>query len=324
MNMKKWLCLLLIIILSLSLHACEKDASPQSDVLPALPYLFTDTEVILENVADKEALSSPIICRYAGKTITVHPPKFTGIPTTSVYYQQNFQCSDGCFMLTVSLESGARTFLMDRSGKIINDNYTFVPNSTSTVHPADIGAEYAAGDGVYIYAGSVDDNTLYGLMDNTGKAITDPRYTSEKIEFIMEYAVAQKADGIYVGIDTNGNEYPLLPGASSLRGTTDVVQEGSPGAYVQYLHDADGNRVSDGYDSISYFFGGLALISKDNKMGLIAQDGTVVLPPTIAFDTVKWPTWGTQYKGFHHAFMDGNAFFVSIGGEMAVITMDVE
>lgn len=322
--MKKWLYLLLIIILSLSLYACEKDTSPQIDAPPALSYHFTDADVILENVAEKGSFSSPIRCQYAGKTITVHPPKFTGIPTASVYYQQNFQCSDGCFMLTVALESGAKTFLLDRSGKIVNDSYTFIPNSTSTINPADIGAEYAAGDGIYIYAGSVDDNTLYGLMDNTGKAITPPRYTSEKIEFSMEYAVAQKADGTRVGIDTKGNEYPILPSASSIRGNTNVVQEGEPGAYVQYLHDADGNRLSDGYDSISYFFGGLALINKDNKMGLLAGDGTVVLPPTVAFDTVKWPTWGTQYEGFHHAFVDGNAFLVSIDGEMAVITIEWE
>ena len=136
--------------------------------------------------------------------------------------------------------------------------------------------------------------------------------------------MAQKADGTWVGIDTKGNEYNILPGTDSIRGTTDVVQEGEPGAYVQYLHDADGKRLSDGYDSISYFFGGLALINKDNKMGLIAQDGTVVLPPTIAFDTVRWPTWGTKYKGFRHAFMDGNTFLVSIGGEIAVITVEIQ
>ena len=287
-------------------------------------YRFTDAGVELENVADKGTFASPIVCPYEGKTITVHPPKFTGIPTTSVYHQQNFQCNDGCFMLTVALESGAQTFLVDRSGKIVNDHYTLVPNSTSTVNPADIGAEYAAGDGIYIYAGSVDDNILYGLKDAAGKAITPPRYTSEKIEFSMGYAVGRKADGVYVGIDTKGNEYSLLPGTGTLRGSTHVVQEGEPGAYVQYLHDTDGKRLSDGYDSISYFFGGLALISKGNKMGLIAQNGTVVLPPTIAFDTVKWPTWGTLYEGFHHAFMDGNAFLVSLGGEMAVITIDIQ
>lgn len=287
-------------------------------------YRFTDADVKLEDVADKEAFSSPIVCHYAGKTITVNPPKFTGIPTTSVFYAQNYQYKNGCFMLSVSLENGGQTFLVDRFGRITGDNYTFTPNSTTAVNPADIGAEYSAGEGIYIYAGNTNGDTLYGLMDNSGKTITEPRYASKHIDFSLGYAVAEKADGTRVGIDANGNEYRILPGTASIRGNTNVVQKGAPGAYVQYLYDARGNQLSDGYDSISYFFGGLALINKDNKMGLIAQDGTVVLPPSIAFDTVKWPTWGTQYRGFHHAFMDGNAFLVSIGGEMAVITIEWE
>lgn len=294
---------------------------------PALSHPFADAGVELKYVADKDAFSFPIVCHYAGKTITVHTPKFTGIPTTSVYYQMNFQYKPGgYFRVEICMESGGKTFLVDRDGRIVNDDYTFVPNSTTAVDPTDIGAEYSAGDGIYIYAGDANANgaTLYGLMDNAGKAITTAQYTSKNIVFSLGYAMAQKADGTWVGIDIKGNEYNILPATGSIRGTTDVVQEGEPGAYVQYLHDADGKRLSDGYDSISYFFGGLALIEKDNKMGLIAQDGTVVLPPTIAFDTVRWPTWGTAYRGFHHAFMDGNTFLVSIGGEMAVITVEIQ
>ncbi len=294
---------------------------------PTLSYPFADLDVELENVADKDAFSAPIVCHYAGKTITVHTPHFTGIPTTSVYYQMNFQYKPGgYFRVKICMESGGKTFLVDRNGRIVNDDYTFVPNSTKEVKPSNIGAEYYAGDGIYIYAGDANANgaTLYGLMDNAGKAITTAQYISKNIVFSLGYAMAQKEDGTWVGIDIKGNEYNILPATDSIRGTTDVVQEGEPGAYVQYLHDADGKRLSDGYDSISYFFGGLALIEKDNKMGLIAQDGTVVLPPTIAFDTVRWPTWGTAYRGFHHAFMDGNTFLVSIGGEIAVITVEIQ
>ncbi len=336
--MKKWICLLLIGMLLLSMSACEVkptasiQESTNGESTPATQestnnettpkHDFSDIDVNVTYTADKSAFSEPISCTYGDKTITINPPQYTGIPINAVFYQENYRFHDGNITLKVSTKTGGRTFLIDKTGQILSDDYTPVVNKTEMVKPTDSGAEYSAGDGMYVYTDgtmTAEGETLYGLKDSSGKVITEAQYLAYHICFCDGYAVAQRADGTYAAIDTNGEEYGTLPGGSSRGCNTIVVQEGEPGAYVQYLYDIQGNCLSDGYDAISYFFDGLALIKKDNRLGIIDSNGKVILAPTIDYDIVTYPPKG---RGFSVDFLNENAFVLPIGGELAVITID--
>ena len=276
-------------------------------------YTFTDVGLTVHSTADKSAFSQPISCTYNGKTITL-TPHFTGIPVTAVYYDQNYSFSEMGVMVRVSTDAGGRKFLVDKNGKVVTDSY--VPISTEvTVKRSTIGAISIAGEGLYGYT----DGTLYGLKNSAGTVITQPLYRNDNILFYDGYAVAERTDGTFVAIDTSGKEYGTLPSARTNGSKTFLDQEGEPGNYTQYLYDLQGNRISGGYDSISYFYDGLALIKKGNKLGLISADGTVVLEPSIECDMVTYPPKG---RGFSYDFMDQNAFVLPIGGEIAIITID--
>ncbi len=328
--MKKGLGLLLAGVLLLSMSACRQDPAPSvqnattGESIPenqSASHDFSDIDVNITHTADKSAFSQPISCAYGDKTITINPPQYTGIPINAVFYQENYRFRDGNVTLQVSTKTGGRTFLIDKTGQILSDDYTPVVNNTETVKPADIGAEYSAGDGMYVYTNgttTAEGEMLYGLKDSSGKVITAAQYLAYHICFCDGYAMAQRADGTYVAIDINGEEYGTLPGGSSRGCNTVVVQEGEPGAYVQYLYDIQGNCLSDGYDTISYFFDGLALIKKDNKLGIIDSNGKVILAPTIDYDIVTYPPKG---RGFSVDFLNENAFVLPIGGELAVITI---
>ena len=276
-------------------------------------YTFTKVGLTVHSTTDKSAFSQPISCTYSGKTITL-TPHFTGIPVTAVYYSQNYRFNERGAWVNVSTDAGGRDFLVDKNGKIVADSY-FQTSTEVPVIPSTIGAEYVAGEGLYVYT----DGTLYGLKNSAGTVITKPLYRRTLINFFGGYAVAERADGTFVAIDTTGKEYSTLPGGRSNGDKTFLAQEGAPGNYTQYLYDLQGNRISGGYDSISYFYDGLALVKKGNKLGLISADGTVVLEPCIECDVV---TYSPKDRGFSYAFMDQNAFLVPIGGEIAVITVD--
>ena len=324
--MKKWLCLLLAGILLLPLNACKNEPASPNDILTSTlssaSYNFSNVDVNVNYTADKSAFSNPISCTYGEETITVNAPRFTGIPVNSVYYQQNYRFSESGVTLNICTDTGKRTFLIDKNGHILSDDYMSVTNNSQTVVPSNIGARYSAGNGMYVYTdGSTteDGEPLYGLKNSTGKVITKTQYLGYHINFYDGYAVVKKADGTYVVIDTNGKEYGTLPGGSSNGCETVVVQTGVPGTYLQFLYDIYGHCLSDGYDAISYFYDGLALIKKDNKIGIIDSHGKVILAPTIDYDIVTYPPKG---RGFSVDFLDENAFLLPIGGEFAVITID--
>lgn len=308
--MKKWLCLLLGILL-LSFSACNKKPTPDNQ---ASPYKFSDAGANVATTVSKSAFSKPITCTFGEKTLTVNVPKFTGIPVTAVYYNENYWFDERGVMMHVSTDAGGRKFLVDKNGKVVTDAY--VPSlPEATISPSTIGAISSAGEGMYVYT----DGTLYGLKNSAGTVITQPLYRNSFFNFYDGYAVAEKTDGTFVAIDASGKEYGTLPGGRSNGGRTFLKQEGEPGNYTQYIYDLQGNRISDGYDSISYFYDGLALIKKGNKLGLIGADGTVVLEPCIECDVITYPP---KDRGFSYDFMDQNAFVIPIGGEIAIITID--
>ncbi len=97
-----------------------------------------------------------------------------------------------------------------------------------------------------------------------------------------------------------------------------VAQEGEPGSYTQYLCGLDGKRLSDGYDSIGYFYNGIAAVTKDFKLGFIDEAGNQLLEPCIEFDAVTYPP---TERYFLPIAMWEDALILPIGGEIAIITL---
>lgn len=162
-------------------------------------------------------------------------------------------------------------------------------------------------DGYVIFDVSTDNGLMYFKVDKNGKTISvnnDYTKTTEgrdSDKYMEEFVTSEKIqEGRIVGNNVM------------------IKQFGEPGSYVQYLYSADGECLSDGYDSIGYFFNGLALTVKDKKVGLIDEKGNEILSPTIPFDTIIYPP---KNEGYYLNFMFENAFVIPIDGEFAVINI---
>ncbi len=216
--------------------------------------------------------------------------------------------------------------------------------------------EFNGADGRVVSLASKSDFTHAIVFEWKGQKITveAPKYTGLKIDEVHSYKANYRFNSAgyesintscgYFTIDRQGNvynykNYEKIPHDKNIylkyydtydqyanRQVGDRVileQVGQPGAYRQRLLSLENKPVSDYFDSISYFFEGLALISEDNKIGLIDQSGKVVLQPTIAYDHVEYPLPEPKQnkKMFLLGDMVNNAFMVSIGGELAVINI---
>ena len=98
----------------------------------------------------------------------------------------------------------------------------------------------------------------------------------------------------------------------------EVVQTGEPGNYRQRLHKLKGEPISEYFNDISYFYKGLAVVERDNKLGIIDYKGNILLEPVIAYDRITYPPTGREYQV---AFIINDAFIIPIGGELAVINI---
>ncbi len=162
-------------------------------------------------------------------------------------------------------------------------------------------------DGYVIFDVSTDNGLMYFKVDKNGKTISaNDNYAKitegrDSDKYMEEFLTAKEIqEGRIVGNDVM------------------IKQFGEPGSYVQYLYSVDGERLSGGYDSISYFFNGLALAEKDKKVGLIDENGNEILTPSISFDTIIYPP---KNKGYFLNFMFEDAFVIPIDGEFAVINI---
>ncbi len=112
------------------------------------------------------------------------------------------------------------------------------------------------------------------------------------------------------------------PGGSTLdgreeEGGTEVRMFGEPGAYYQQLFDDAGNLLNETkFSRIGYFYHGLALIIQDKKIGLIDNQGNIVIPPTIAYD--KTVVSGSVWE-YNPEFMDEDLVIAPICGKLAVL-----
>ena len=121
--------------------------------------------------------------------------------------------------------------------------------------------------------------------------------------------------------DNKAREYSNLPWETKGRPVSEktmIIQTGEQGNYKQQLHSYENEPLSDSFDSIGYFYNGLALVTNDNKIGIIDESGRTLLEPSVPFDKIKYPP---EIREFDVQYMDQNAFLISIGGELAVINI---
>lgn len=99
-----------------------------------------------------------------------------------------------------------------------------------------------------------------------------------------------------------------------------VIMTGEPGNYKDKLYTMDDKPLTDYYDAIGCFYNGLALVTKDRKVGIIDEKGNELLAPVISYDKIKYH----KDKRFYVHIMDQDAFILPIGGELAVINIKRE
>lgn len=169
-------------------------------------------------------------------------------------------------------------------------------------------ANYDFIDGYIIFDVATNDGSKYFKVDKNGKILD----------------VNSNYQMISAGRSSNKYMSEILEAAKSISsgrliGNNVMIEQfGEPGSYVQYLYSVDGERLSYGYDSIGYFFNGLALTKIDNKVGLIDENGNEILSPSIQFDTIIYPP---KNRGYNLNFMFEDAFVIPIDGEFAIINI---
>lgn len=340
--MKKWLCLLLAGVLLLSLTACKKQNAAETGNTESIQQqeigstqateqqesaVFAPGSATVTKAVDKTTFTEPVVIPHSQGPILVNPPVFTGIPVTALHNQNAYRFCDGVATVTVNTKDGIRNLEINKAGKIVGNTnqHNYVPKDSLQVKPADIGAEYYAGDGLYAYTDgtlATEGNLpygveyLYGLKNEKGQVVVGVQYCGiPAITFRDGYAMVRKPDGTHVMLSKTGQEYGTFTGGHSNGGGTAVVTTGD----ICHLYDLEGRVISDGYDAIGFVYNGIAPVEIDNKIGFIDAYGKELLEPTIAFDRV---IYGKATQEFAVTFADEDAFLLPIGGELAVITLD--
>lgn len=320
--MKKLLSIFLSTILLTTLASCSANnnsSSKNSETMSSVKLGKGDATIV--KTVSKKDFSKPIQFNYNNEKITVNTPVYTNIPVESVYiYKSTYKFDKQKTILNVAAQSGQRYFAIDKTGLIVDTNYEYPTDSDFSLDISSIGAVHALGDDMYAYTNgnkTSDDYEIIGIMDKNGTKITNPIF-KDNLNYCCGYAVAQKLDGSYVGIDKMGKEYGKLPGGVIRGNKVAVVQTGKAGNYTQQLYSITGEALGNKYDSIGYFYNGLALTVKDNKVGFIDEKGNEVLKPVISYDKLDF----TDKKvGYYPIYMNEDAFILPINGEFAVITI---
>ncbi len=222
--------------------------------------------------------------------------------------QFTFSIGDGEITNHISKDTFTKPFECTYNGKKITIN---TPNFTGIPVEAvySYKASYQFIDGHVIFDVATDNGLMYFKVDKNGKTV----------------AVNSDYKAISAGRDSNkymaqfvSKQDEIVSHGRRIGNDVVVEQFGEPGSYMQYLYSVTGERLSEGYDTISYFFNGLALVTKDKKIGIIDEKGNEVLAPSISFDTIVYPP---DNKKFSLSFVFEDAFVISIDGEFAVINI---
>jgi len=221
----------------------NKDAEFFSIVKESNEKEFKHLSVVTTSFAPREQSCFPATFEYNGQKITVNEPKFTGIPTDSVSsYKEKLAFENGITVFYVSLEDGWKYFVVDKDGKIVDDNYS-------------------------------------------------------------------------------GESHIKDSAAISSRGDYAIIMTGVQMFYKQQLSHIKSPALSDIFDSIGFFYNGIAPVVRDGKIGFIGADCQTLLEPCIQFDDLRYPP---DYKGYWCYYLCEDAIVLPIDGEFAIINITRE
>ena len=192
----------------------------------------------------------------------------------------------------------------------------------------------------------VDQNDCKGPFVGKGVTVNAPIYTGIPVDAVYELEELQCLSGV-IRFVVNGTDIILdntgalaekpenrkykadyLPDEWKTNGWRGngvyIEQTGEPGSYRQQLFNKSGEAISEQFDSIGYFYNGIAIIVEDYKIGLIAESGEVLLEPSIPMDTVVYDLDAKQTGISFTAYMTEDTFVLPVGGELAIFTLTRE
>lgn len=245
---------------------------------------------------------------------------FTAIPAQSVdWYKQAYRFENGRAILRYSYEQGNGYFAIDRNGSLLVDTAEQADGLATTLPPK--AGAVSAGDGMYFYP--YDDD--YALMTTDGTILT--KFIYQQIGQFRDGLCVVTIDGQDhpVVIDTSGAVIGHLPKGCSARtiGSHNVVvQTGQPEAYEQWLYAADGRPLTQfSYDTIGYYYRGLAVVTKQNTAYLIDSHGKTIDGITFSYDKMVTSYGEAREKSrcYDPLMMTEDALIVPIDGKVAVV-----
>lgn len=162
-------------------------------------------------------------------------------------------------------------------------------------------------DGVILFRVAFEDRAQTIALDKTGTRVEDPKRTLTVSDYLPDPWFVETPWGTQYLIGDR----------------VFIKQTGEPGNYEQQLFNLNDEAISDKFDTIGYFYNGIALIEKNQKYGLISDTGEVLLAPCIPIDTVVYE-YETKEKPFYASYMFEDAFVLPVGGEFAIFTITRE
>ena len=234
------------------------------------------------------------------KTVSIQPHLETAYAPYELYY---FDCG----IVTVATSDGF--VMLDTEGKQIGEDsynvlYSFgedgrararlerdsdwvwIDTTGAVVGEAEAPSVYST-TVIYDVSETAGGELLFGVKDAaTGDYITQPIFEwISGLHSPMNYATLAEGEHRKVMISPRGEVLVTLPDEAkdAYAMDTHIVCRYQDGSYR--LLDVQGNVLnSTAFSSISSFSDGLAVVTVDNKMGLISADGTVVVEPSIEVD----------------------------------------
>lgn len=170
-------------------------------------------------------------------------------------------------------------------------------------------------DHYYFYDGS----TVFNISSN-GRFYVEVNKDGKIIDAGTDYSAVKGDRTVTKYIELTTDKVDLGNGLGGFVRGDDVAIVSDDG--LSYLYSVTtGERLSSGYNKITYFYNGLALVKKDNMIGIIDDEGNELLSPCIKYDTITYPPTGREYT---IAYMFEDSFVLPIGGEFAIINITRE
>lgn len=171
-------------------------------------------------------------------------------------------------------------------------------------------------DHYYFYDGS----TVFNISSSNGSFYVEVNKDGKIIDAGTDYYAVKGDRTVTKYIELTTDKVDLGNGLGGFVRGDDVAIVSDDG--LSYLYSVTtGERLSSGYNKITYFYNGLALVKKDNMIGIIDDEGNELLSPCIKYDTITYPPTGREYT---IAYMFEDAFVLPIGGEFAIINISRE